>query len=90
MSLKVKLSLNALFETGVIVFFVLLDGITLFPSIYKTPVTWSLSDFLTYSNPDLGISIQYPMNWEKVEKDNYVRFSSQYENNLDTLRELCH
>jgi eukaryotic-like serine/threonine-protein kinase len=85
--LKVKLHPDAFCKWGVTVFFALLVGITSSSSIYQTPVTGSLSDFLIYNNPDLGISIQYPINWEKVENGDTVRFSSQYENNLDTLRE---
>ena len=33
--------------------------------------------FLTYENPELGISIQYPSNWEKlVNLDNFVTFTA--------------
>ena len=33
--------------------------------------------FLTYENPELGISIQYPSNWEKlVSLDNFVTFTA--------------
>jgi hypothetical protein len=56
------------------------------PSI--PPVTSATRNFFTYENANFGISIQYPSNWEKIEKDDkYVRFTSPYESNLDTLRE---
>ena len=33
--------------------------------------------FLTYENPELGISIQYPSNWEKlVNLDKFVTFTA--------------
>lgn len=56
--------------------------------IFKVQSISSITNFLVYNNPSLGVKIQYPSNWEKIERDdNYVRFSSPYVNNQDTLRE---
>src|SRR5919198_5694234 len=43
--------------------------------------------FTTYQNPTLGITIQYPSNWEKIEADNNVHFLSPLESNFDPYRE---
>lgn len=51
------------------------------------------SPFFTYENPELGIKIDYPVSWQRAEGSNpvgsafFVRFSSPYESNFDTLQE---
>jgi hypothetical protein len=55
---------------------------------FKVQSISSITNFLLYNNPSLGINIQYPSNWEKIEQDDdYVRFSSPYESDQDTLQE---
>jgi hypothetical protein len=45
--------------------------------LYPNSQTLAQEQFLTYENTELGISIQYPSNWEKsVHLDNFVTFTA--------------
>jgi Bacterial Ig domain len=49
------------------------------------------NNFLTYENPVLGIRLQYPSNWEKIEQQMgrlHVIFRSPTENSSDTFQEI--
>jgi eukaryotic-like serine/threonine-protein kinase len=53
--------------------------VTLMSTLLLHPNSQALAQeqFLTYENPELGISIQYPSNWEKlVNLDNFVTFTA--------------
>jgi hypothetical protein len=43
--------------------------------------------FLTYASPILGIEMQYPSCWKKLEHINYVKFFSPLEGSSDRFRE---
>ena len=43
--------------------------------------------FLTYASPTLGIEMQYPSNWKKLEHTNSVKFLSPLEGPSDRFRE---
>ena len=43
--------------------------------------------FLTYASPLLGIEMQYPSNWKKLEHTNSVKFLSPLEGPSDRFRE---
>jgi eukaryotic-like serine/threonine-protein kinase len=54
--------------------FVALTSILL---LYPNSRALAQEQFLTYENPELGISIQYPSNWEKlVNLDNFITFTA--------------
>jgi len=43
--------------------------------------------FLTYASPIIGIEMQYPSGWKKLEHINYVKFLSPLEGPSDRFRE---
>lgn len=51
-----------------------------------TPAT-TQSLFLTYASPILGIEMQYPSSWKKLEHTNSVKFLSPLEGPSDRFRE---
>ena len=44
------------------------------------------SFYLTYMSPTLGMKIEYPSSWQKVEGNVGVMFLSPQENDLDEIR----
>ena len=53
-------------------------------SVYSGNTT--THNLLTYENHSLGIQLQYPPNWEKIDKDkNTIRFSPLLKNTTGTL-----
>lgn len=49
--------------------------------------TTTQSLFLTYASPILGIEMQYPSSWKKLEHSNSVKFLSPLEGHSDRFRE---
>jgi hypothetical protein len=59
---------------------------TMSPQSTIIPAT-TQSLFLTYASPILGIEMQYPSGWKKLEHINYVKFFSPLEGSSDRFRE---
>ena len=58
-------------------------------SNYFIPQAEAQSNFLTYENPIFGIKIQYPSDWENVERPeaNLVAFLSPFDSVFDKIQE---
>jgi eukaryotic-like serine/threonine-protein kinase len=69
-------------------FFLLpISGLLLITPNLALSQTSTNSPFSTHENRELGIKIDYPIAWQRVEDFSSVRFSSPYESNFDTLQE---